>query len=75
MARCNGIKYCFEDKKLTPENPADYQELCKQITKEQVIIITNYFFNSISHADKVLLGRGDINKILKIDKMVALLAE
>ncbi len=55
----NYINYCFEDRKLTPENPADYQEFCKQITKEQVTIITNYFFNSLSHADKVLLSRGD----------------
>jgi HSP90 family molecular chaperone len=66
----NCINYCFEEKKLTPENPTNYQELCKQITKEQVTIITNYFFNSISHADKVLLSRGDeLQDIENVPKM------
>jgi hypothetical protein len=55
----NDIMYCFRDKKLTPENPADYQELCRKITREQVTIITSYFYNSLSHADKVSLGRAD----------------
>ena len=55
------IEHCFKNAKpqLTQENPVDYQELCKQITKEQVAIVTSYFFNSLSNADKVLLGRGD----------------
>ncbi len=53
----NGILRCFDSNELTPENPKDYQDLCKQITREQVTIITNYFLNSLSHSDKVLSGR------------------
>jgi hypothetical protein len=55
----NAISCCFRDKKLTPENPADYQEFCREVTREQVTIITSYFFNSLSHADKVSLGKID----------------
>jgi hypothetical protein len=55
------IEHCFKNAKpkLTQENPVDYQELCKQITREQVTIITNHFLNSLSYSDKVLLGRDD----------------
>jgi hypothetical protein len=55
----NGILRCFDSSKLTPENPKDYQDLCKQITREQVTIITNYFLNSLSHSDKILFGRSN----------------
>jgi hypothetical protein len=55
----NFIEYYFKGQESIKENSIDYQEMCKEITREQVDIITNTVLNSFSNAEKITFTRGD----------------